>query len=125
MKIINTNKAPKAIGPYSQAVIANGFIFTSGQIAINPDTGKLIGNTIEKQTEQVLKNLKNVLKEANTDFSDVVETIIFLTDLNDFPKVNSIYENALNAHKPARVTVQAAGLPLNALIEIKMTAVYT
>jgi len=124
MKIINSNKAPEAIGPYSQAVIANGFIFASGQIGINPETGKLAGNSVEEQTEQVLKNLENVLKEAGAGFNDVVETVIFLTDLNDFQKINSIYESSLISHKPARATVQVAGLPLNALIEIKMTAVH-
>jgi len=123
MKIINSNKAPKAIGPYSQAVIANGFIFTSGQIGIDPETGRLRGDTIEEQAKQVLENLKNVLKEAGADFSDVVETAIFITDMLDFPEVNSIYEKALGGHKPARATVQVSGLPLNALIEIKMTAV--
>jgi 2-iminobutanoate/2-iminopropanoate deaminase len=123
MKIINTDKAPKAVGPYSQAVSAKGFIFTSGQIGINPDTGKITGTAIEEQTEQCLKNLKSVLNEAGADFTDVVETMIFITDLNYFGKVNAIYEKTMGNHKPARITVQAAGLPLNALIEIKMTAV--
>lgn len=124
MKIINTDKAPEAIGPYSQAVTANGFIFTSGQIGIDPGTGKLCGNTVEEQTTQILENLKNILNKANAGFNDVVETLIFLTNLNDFKKVNSIYENAMEMHRPARITVQVSGLPLNALIEIKMTAVY-
>ncbi|MBN2545613.1 MAG: RidA family protein [Spirochaetes bacterium] len=123
MQIIETDKAPKAIGPYSQAIKHNDFIFTAGQLGIDPATGKLIDDTIESQTEQTMKNLNSILKEAKASFSNVIETTIFLTDLNNFKIVNEIYAKHLNGHKPARVTVQVAGLPLGGKIEIKMTAV--
>jgi len=123
MQIIETEKAPKAIGPYSQAIKHNDFIFTAGQLGIDPVTGKLIDDTIDSQTEQVMKNLSSILKEAKASFNNVVETVIYLTDLNNFKIVNEIYAKYLNGHKPARATVQVAGLPLGAKIEIKMTAV--
>jgi len=123
MQIIETDKAPEAIGPYSQAIKHNGFIFTAGQLGIDPATGKLIDDTIEAQTEQIMKNLKSILSEADASFINVVETVIYITDLNNFKTVNEIYAKYLNGHKPARATVQVAGLPLGGKIEIKMTAV--
>ena len=114
--------APAAVGPYSQAVSANGFLFLSGQIALNPETGQLAGAGIEEQTEQVLKNIHSVLKSQALDFGDVVKTTIFLTDLSNFKTVNGIYEKWLGNYKPARSTIQVAGLPLGAIVEIEMIA---
>jgi 2-iminobutanoate/2-iminopropanoate deaminase len=123
MELINTDKAPKAIGPYSQAVKANGFVFTAGQLALDPLTGKLKNSTIEEETLQVLENLKNILQAAGTAFPEAVETVIYITDMKDFPVVNTLYEKAMDGHKPARTTVQVAALPLGAKIEISMKAV--
>jgi 2-iminobutanoate/2-iminopropanoate deaminase len=122
LKPVKTKKAPEAIGPYSQAMECGSFIFTSGQIAIDPDTGVLIGETIEEQTRQVLKNLAEILGECGASFKDVVDTTIFCTDLDDFGKINTIYGEVMGDHRPARSTVQVASLPKNAKIEIRMTA---
>lgn len=122
-KIINTNEAPAAIGPYSQAVEANGFVFLSGQIAIDPATSKLVENDIEKQTRQIFANIRAVLKSAGTDLHKVVKCTVFLIDLNDFAKMNKIYEEEFAGHKPARSTAQIARLPKDALIEIECVAV--
>ena len=116
------NSAPKAVGPYSQAVKYGDLYFLSGQIALNPETGQLAGDSIEIQTEQVLKNIQAVLKSQNLNFSNVVKTTIFLTDLAHFKTVNSIYEEWLGESKPARSTIQVAGLPLNSIVEIEMIA---
>ncbi len=120
-KIISSSKAPKAIGPYSQAVLANGFIFCSGQIPLNPD-GTLLKGGIEDQTNRVMKNLEAVLKEAGSDFSKVVKSTIFLSDLNDFQKVNEVYANYFPSDPPARATVQVARLPKEVGIEIECIA---
>lgn len=122
-KAINTNEAPAAIGPYSQAVEANGFIFLSGQIAIDPATNKLIESDIEKQTRRIFANIRAVLKSAGTDLHKVVKCTVFMIDLNDFAKMNKIYEEEFAGHKPARSTVQVARLPKDALIEIECVAV--
>ncbi len=122
MKEISTDKAPSAIGPYSQAVRAGQFVFCSGQVGINPATGKFIGVDIESQTKQVIQNLRMVLAAAGLDLSHVVKTTIFLVDLEDFSSVNKIYGAEFGDHKPARATVQVAGLPLGALIEIECSA---
>lgn len=122
MKEISTDKAPSAIGPYSQAVQAGQFVFCSGQVGINPATGKFIGVDIESQTKQVIQNLRMVLAAAGLDLSHVVKTTIFLVDLEDFSSVNKIYGAEFGDHKPARATVQVAGLPLGALIEIECSA---
>ncbi|MBN2533985.1 MAG: RidA family protein [Spirochaetales bacterium] len=122
LKPVQTKKAPEAIGPYSQAIECGSFIFTSGQIAINPETGMMVGETIEEQTYQVLKNLLEILKECGATFYDVVDTTIFCTDLNDFGAINKVYSEMMGDHRPARSTVQVASLPKNAKIEIKMTA---
>ena len=121
VKIINTSSAPAAIGPYSQAISANGLIFTSGQIALTPD-GDFLDGTIEEQTQQVLENLREVLKAAESDFSKVVKTTIFLTNMDDFAKVNDIYAEFFGESKPARATVAVASLPKNAKIEIEAIA---
>lgn len=122
LKSIKTNKAPKAIGPYSQAIECGSFIFTSGQIAIDPASGEMIDGTIEEQTRQVLKNLLEILKVNKASFKNVVETTIFCTDLSNFEIINKIYAEMMGSHRPARSTVQVAALPKNAKIEIKMTA---
>ena len=121
MEFVSTNKAPQAIGPYSQAVIANGMLFSSGQIALTPE-GQMVEEDIEKQTRQVLTNLTNVLAEAGTDLSKVVKTGIFLANMDDFTIVNEIYAEFFGSHKPARSTVAVKTLPKNALVEIECIA---
>jgi 2-iminobutanoate/2-iminopropanoate deaminase len=122
MKIVSTKSAPEAIGPYSQAIIANGFIFTSGQIALTSD-GKFLDEDIKIQTEQVLKNLSEILKSGGSSLDKVVKTTIFLADINDFTVVNEIYAKAFGSHKPARSTVGVKSLPKNAKVEIEAVAV--
>ena len=122
MKFIATNEAPEAIGPYSQAIEVNGFIYTSGQIALT-EKGIMAGEDIENQTHQVMKNLFYVLEEAGAHFKDVVKTTIFLVDMKDFEKVNKIYAHYFGEHKPARSTVAVKTLPKNALIEIECIAI--
>jgi 2-iminobutanoate/2-iminopropanoate deaminase len=119
---IHTKKAPTAIGPYSQAVKAGNFVFTSGQIALDPMTGNMVGEDIGRQTRQVLQNLKEVLGTAGVGFKNVVETIIFCTDLSEFETINRIYGEVMGDHRPARSTIQVADLPKNAKIEIRMVA---
>jgi 2-iminobutanoate/2-iminopropanoate deaminase len=122
MKPINTNQAPAAMGPYSQAIVANGFVFCSGQLGIDPKTGDLVEG-IEKQTHQVIKNLEAVLKEAGSDLSKIVKTTILLKDINDFAKVNETYGSYFTETEPARATYQVANLPKDSLIEIEAIAV--
>ena len=114
--------APRAVGPYSPAVGADSLVFLSGQVGLDPATGKLVGSGFEEQAEQVLKNLKAVLTYIGLDFSDVVKSTVFLTDLNDFAKFNELYGRHLDPYKPARSTFQVAGLPMGARIEIEMIA---
>ena len=121
IKIIKSEKAPKAIGPYSQALEVDNFIFCSGQIGIDPKTGNLVEG-VENQARQILENLKNILKEAGSSLDKVIKTTIFLTDINDFQKVNEIYGKYFSSHKPARSTVCVASLPKGALIEIEAIA---
>lgn len=121
MEFINTNNAPEAIGPYSQAVIANGLIYTSGQIALTPQ-GELIERDIKKQTRQVLSNLKNVLESAQSSLDRVIKTTIYLENMEDFGIVNVIYAEYFGEHKPARSTVAVKTLPKNVLIEIDCIA---
>ncbi len=121
MKLVQTNKAPSAIGPYSQAVVANGMVFTSGQIALTPD-GIMLENDIAIQTKQVLKNLQGVLEEAGASMDSVIKTTIFLDSMDDFAAVNEIYAEAFGSHKPARSTVAVKTLPKNALVEIDAVA---
>lgn len=113
---------PKAVGPYSPAVRAGGMAFLSGQVGLNPETMQLVGPGIEEQTSQVLKNLRAVLAGLGLEFSDVVKTTIFLTDLANFQAVNKLYGEALGGHKPARSTFQVSGLPLGSIVEIEMIA---
>lgn len=123
-KIIFTPKAPAPIGPYSQAVLVNNMLYTSGQIAINPATNELVLDTIEIETEQVMQNLKAVLDEAGMTFENVIKTTIFIMDMNDFAKINSVYGKYFDEKTaPARETVQVACLPKNVNVEISMIAV--
>ncbi|MEG2381591.1 MAG: RidA family protein [Oscillospiraceae bacterium] len=122
IKKIHTNNAPAAIGPYSQAIIANGFLFTSGQIAINPTTNSVDAIGIVEQSEQVMRNLKAVLTEAGTNFENVVKTTCFLADMADFSSFNEIYGNYFS-EKPARSCVAAKQLPKNVLVEVEIIAV--
>lgn len=115
-------EAPKAIGPYSQAVVSGDFVFLSGQIPVNPETGQIVGPEIEEQANQVLKNIRNVLVHLKLDFQNVVKTTIFLTDMANFKTVNLIYEKWLGTFKPARSTIQVAALPLGSAVEIEMVA---
>ena len=121
-KIISSKNAPAAIGPYSQAVSANGFIFTSGQIPIAPASGNIEAKDIEGQTRQVMENLAEVLKPTGSDFSHVIKTTIFLSDMAHFAKVNEIYGKHFPKDPPARSTVQVARLPKDALLEIELIA---
>ena len=121
MKFVQTNKAPSAIGPYSQAVVANGMVYTSGQIALTPE-GVMLEENIQVQTKQVLSNLQAVLQEAGSDFNKVIKTTIFLASMDDFVAVNELYAEAFGEHKPARSTVAVKTLPKNALVEIDAIA---
>ncbi len=123
-KIIYTDKAPAPIGPYNQAVLAGNTLYTSGQIAINPDTKELVLETIEIETKQVMENMKAVLEAAGMTFDNVVKSTIFIMNMNDFGKINSVYETYFDEkNAPARETVQVACLPKNVNIEISMIAV--
>jgi len=121
-QIINTNNAPAPIGPYSQAVIANGFLFLSGQVAINPESGEIIQSSISEETHQVMRNIKSVLLEASYEFKDIVKTTIFLSDMNLFAEVNEVYGSYFESNFPARETVAVKGLPKGVNVEISMTA---
>ena len=123
MEVVYTKEAPDAIGPYSQAIKANGFVFTSGQIAINPSNGQIEATTIEGQTEQVMKNLDAVLKETGSSFEKVVKTVCFLADMNDFGKFNEIYAKYFTS-KPARSCVAVKTLPKNVLVEVECISLY-
>jgi len=122
-KEIKTEKAPQAIGPYSQAIEANGFIFASGQIAIDPSTGKLSTGSIEEQTRLVLSNLQAVLEAAGSSFDKVVKCTVFLQDMNDFSRMNAIYGEFFKPPFPARVAVQVARLPKDVKVEIEAIGV--
>ena len=122
LKTIQTEKAPAAIGPYSQGIIANGFLFTAGQIALDPSTGQIVGGDVVSQAERVMTNLEGVLAAAGVTWSDVVKTTVYLHDMNDFPRVNEVYARALGSARPARSTVQVAGLPRGVLVEIDAIA---
>ena len=121
-KIINTNEAPAPIGPYSQAVQAGSFLFISGQVAINPDTGNVDAKGINEETIQVMKNLTAILHEAQMDFNNVIKTTIFLSDMSHFATVNEIYAGYFTGDFPARETVAVKGLPKNVNVEISMIA---
>jgi len=121
-EIISTDKAPGAIGPYSQAIKAGGMVFCSGQIPIDPATGEFVSNDVVEQTEQVLKNLSAVLEAAGTELGNVVKTTVFLADMGDFAAMNEVYGRYFSENKPARATVQAARLPKDARVEIDCIA---
>ena len=115
---VQTDKAPAAIGPYSQGMIANGLLFTAGQIAIDPATGQVVAGDVVAQTDRVLANLAAILAAAGATWADVVKTTVYLTDMNDFPVVNDAYAAALGSARPARSTVQVSALPRGVMVEI-------
>lgn len=122
VEILSTDKAPAAIGPYSQATTAGGFLFTAGQIPLDPSTGDLVAGDIEPQSTQVLANLGAVLAKAGVTWKDVVKTTVFLQDMADFPRFNAIYADALGDARPARSTVQVAALPRGVAVEVELIA---
>lgn len=122
MHSISTEKAPAAIGPYSQGVVVNGLLFASGQIALSPETGELVGATIEEQAEQVMKNVGALLAAAGTDFDHVVKTTCFLENIADFAKFNAVYAKSFGEKLPARSAVGIDKLPKGALIEVEVIA---
>ncbi|EXX78597.1 uncharacterized protein OCT59_018827 [Rhizophagus irregularis] len=119
---VNTTKAPSAIGPYSQAIIANGFVYASGQIPVVPETGNIISDDVKEQTKQVIKNLTNVLEAANSSLSQVVKTTVFIKDMNDFSSVNEIYGECFGSSRPARACVEVSRLPKDVKVEIDAVA---
>ena len=121
-KVINTSKAPQPIGPYSQAVLANNILFVSGQIAIDPESGGLITDNIENETEQVMQNLKSVLQQAELHYEDVVKCSIFVKSMADFSRINEVYGRYFSSNPPARETVEVSGLPKNVNVEISCIA---
>lgn len=122
VETIHTDKAPKAIGPYVQAKKVGNFLFASGQVPLSPETGEIVGETIEEQTQQVLKNIAAILEEAGTDFDHVVKTTCFLSDMNDFVAFNEVYKTAFKAEFPARSAVEVARLPRDVKVEIEVIA---
>lgn len=123
-KIISTNKAPHPIGPYSQAVLVGNTLYTSGQIALNPETGELVMDTIQEETTQVMENLKSVLEAANMTFENVIKSSIFISDMNSFRAINSVYGNYFEqSTAPARETIEVANLPKFVNVEISVIAV--
>ena len=122
-EVISTENAPKAVGPYSQGIKTNGFVFCSGQIAINPETGELLTGSITEQTRQVLSNLKAILEKAGSGMEKVVKVTVFLRDMNDYSEMNEEYGKWFSNEPPARAAFQVAGLPLDAGIEIQAIAV--
>lgn len=121
-KVINTEKAPKPVGPYSQAIEVGNMLFCSGQIAIVPETDEVLTGDVETQTRQVMKNISAVLDKAGYSFNNIVKTTIFLMDMKDFPKVNAIYAESFKELPPARSTVQVSGLPKGVTVEIEVLA---
>jgi len=122
-RTVTTNKAPKAVGPYSQAIEANGFLFISGQIPINPETGVIEAQDVEGQTHQVVQNIRAILNEENLTLNDVVKTTCLLTSMESFTTMNRVYAEYFGESMPARVTFAVDGLPLGALVEIEAVAV--
>jgi 2-iminobutanoate/2-iminopropanoate deaminase len=121
-KVIHSDKAPKAVGPYSQAILTGNLVFTSGQIAIDPGSGKLIEGGIQEQARQVMANLRAVLKAAGTDLARVIKATVFLHDINNFAEFNEVYGEYFPSNPPARSAFQVAALPLGAMVEIEMIA---
>lgn len=122
MKTIHTDKAPAAIGPYVQGKVIGDLLFASGQVPLSPETGEIVGTSIQEQTEQVLKNISAILAEAGTDFDHVVKTTSFLSDMNDFVAFNEVYATAFSADFPARSAVEVARLPRDVKVEIEVIA---
>lgn len=122
IEVVHTDKAPDAIGPYEQAIKANGFVYTAGQIGLEPGTGELVSGGLEAQARRVLDNVTAVLEAAGTSWGQAVKTTIYLTDMADLAAVNTIYESYLGGSKPARTTVAVAGLPKGALVEVDVVA---
>ena len=122
MKQVSTNDAPAAIGPYSQGIVSGGFLFSAGQIAIDPATGQIVDGGVTAQTERVMSNLLAVLQSAGLGWNDVVKTTVYLHDMADFPTVNAIYARMLGEARPARSTVQVSALPRGGLVEIDLIA---
>jgi 2-iminobutanoate/2-iminopropanoate deaminase len=120
--VITTDRGPKPIGPYSQAIKANGFIFLAGQVALDPKSGELVGSEIRQQTERALENIKGILEAAGVNLHHVIKTTVFLKDMNDFSGMNEIYARYFTAAPPARSTVQVSRLPKDALVEIEVIA---
>ena len=123
LKTLHTDKAPAAIGPYSQAVVANGFLFTAGQIALDPASGQIVEGDVVAQTEQVFRNLRAILDEAGATWADVAKATVFLMDMGDFPRVNEVYARVMGDSRPARSTVQVSGLPRGVRVEIDLVAI--
>jgi 2-iminobutanoate/2-iminopropanoate deaminase len=119
---VSTERGPKPIGPYSQAIKANGFVYLSGQVALDPKTGEMVGSDIRQQTERVLENIKGILEAAGANLHHVVKTTVFLKDMNDFSAMNEVYARYFTSAPPARSTVQVSRLPKDALVEIEVIA---
>jgi 2-iminobutanoate/2-iminopropanoate deaminase len=122
IEIVATDRGPKAIGPYSQGIKANGFVFLSGQIALDPQTQQIVEGDVARQTEQVLENLKGIVEAAGSSIQRVVKTTVFLADINDFAAMNEVYARYFTAHPPARSTVEVARLPRDVRVEIDLIA---
>lgn len=120
---VSTDRAPKAIGPYSQAIVADNVVYTAGQVALDPQSGELVGKTVAEQTDQALKNITAVLAAAGSSLGQVVKTTVYLADMADFAAMNDVYAKHFGGHRPARSTVQAAGLPKGARVEIDAIAI--
>jgi len=122
LRFVSTTGAPRAIGPYSQAVVAGGFLFTAGQVALDPSTGELVAGGISEQTARALENLRAVLQQGGSDISQVVKTTVFLVEMADFAAMNEVYARVFGDHRPARSTVAVASLPRGARVEIEVVA---
>lgn len=122
MNVIHTNLAPAAVGPYSQAIIHNDLLYTSGQIGLDPDSGKLAGDDVNAQTIRLLDNLSHILHASQASKKNIIKVNIYLIDMNDFAEVNKLYANWLGDHRPARATVAVAALPLHAKVEMDLIA---
>ncbi len=122
-KEVFSKNAPAVVGPYSQAIITDSFVFCSGQIGVNPKTGDFVGNTVEEQTKQVMKNLQQVLKEAGVGIEDIIKTTVYLLNMSEFVKMNEVYAEFFQKPYPARATIEVSALPKGALVEIECIAV--
>lgn len=122
LKVVHTDKAPAAVGPYSQAVAAGNILFVSGQLPMNPATGELVKGSVEEETRQCLENAKAILEEAGTSLEKVIKATVFIKDMNQFGKINGVYAEYFNTHKPARACVEVARLPMDVNVEIEMIA---